>query len=78
MLNQHMTIDYLDREQYKSNLLNILKRDKLRCKRFLLMCRNYIQEAANHNDEETVQMWANQQDVVLQEIEAIKQQLKQF
>jgi hypothetical protein len=78
MLNQHMTLDHLDREQYRSNLLNILKRDKLRCKRFLLMCRNYIQEAASHNDDETVQAWANQQDVVLQEIASINAQLKQF
>lgn len=78
MLNQHMTIDQFNPALYRSNLLAALKRDLQRAKNYLRLCVTSIQEAAADEDDETVQMWANQQDVVLQEIESIKQQLKQF
>jgi len=78
MLNQHMTIDRFNPSQYRENLFTALKRDLKRCKNFVKLCQQYIREAADHYDEDSVQMWANQQDVVLQEIDSIKQQLRQF
>lgn len=73
MLNQHMTLDHFNPTLYRSNLLAALKRDLQRAKNYLRLCVVSIQEAASQEDDETVQMWANQQDVVLQEIESIKQ-----
>lgn len=63
---------------YRHSLFAALKRDLTRCRNYLRICYASIQEADSRNDEDTVQMWAQQQDTVLQEIESIKQQLKQF
>jgi len=78
MLNSNMTIDHFDPAQYRTNLLEVLRRDLKRCRTFVKLCQEYIREASTYNDEDSVQMWANQQDVVLQEIDSIKQQLRQF
>lgn len=60
----------------RNKLVSALKRDLQNAKQYLKICRDYIQQAQQEQDEETLYFWANQQDIAAQQVQAINYQLK--
>ena len=60
----------------RSKLVAALKRDLQNAKNYLKICRQYITQAQQEQDEETVYFWASQQDIAAQQVQAINYQLK--
>ena len=55
-----------------------LKKDLSATKNYLKACRKQIQEAATHNDDENLYLWASQYDTALQQKQAIEIQLNSY
>ena len=60
----------------RSKLVAALKRDLQNAKNYLKICSQYITQAEQEQDEETVYFWASQQDIAAQQVQAINYQLK--
>jgi len=64
--------------EYKTAIVNRLRKDLQTAKGYLRTCQQYYKEATSQEDEETVYFWASQQDATLQQIEAINHHLKVY
>ncbi len=62
--------------EYKQSLCHALHRDLKAANNFLKVCRHYILEAAEKNDDDTMCFWANQQDTTSEQIEMLNWQMK--
>lgn len=60
----------------RTKLAAALQRDIKAAKNYLKICRQYITQAQQEQDEETVYFWASQQDIAAQQVQAINYQLK--
>ena len=60
----------------KTKLIAALKRDLKAAQNYYKICRQYITQAQQEQDEETVYFWASQQDIAAQQVQAINYQLK--
>ena len=60
----------------RTKLAAAIQRDIKTAKNYLKICRQYIQQADNSGDNETVVFWANQYDNAVQQVQALNYQLK--
>ena len=60
----------------KTKLIAALRRDLKAAQNYLKICSQYITQAQQEQDEETVYFWASQQDIAAQQVQAINYQLK--
>jgi hypothetical protein len=63
---------------YRSRIIDRLKKDLQTARNYLKTCREYITQATREKDDETAYFWANQQDTALQQVKAIRHQLKAY